>query len=78
MCVDDNVLLDLCELYPETAERLKFLAYRRKHEFKKLLIQKNQSKVILPSQYKEEKTDRKQFDKIIKKLSKLKNNESFG
>ena len=48
MCIESGTLEDLCELYPKTAEKLKWLAIRRREDFKKISEAKRETKIMRP------------------------------
>lgn len=54
MCVEAKLVLDLCELYPKTAQRLKWLALKRREELQAILKHKNQIKTWVPARWEEQ------------------------
>ena len=70
MCIEAGTLEDLCELYPDTALRLKVLALRRREQFKQIAEQKARNKTVKPVLFKEKDTDKTDLDNVIKELRK--------
>lgn len=68
MCIEAGTLEDLCELYPQTANRLKLLALRRREQFKLIAAQKAKTKTLTPISFNEADTDKAEFDRAITKL----------
>lgn len=42
MCCEEGTLNDLCELYPKTAERLRWMSLRRYEEIHKIVAKKEE------------------------------------
>ena len=53
MCIEKGTFEDLCDLYPDTALKLKRLAIQRRDDWKNLLRKKKKTKVSKPYQYRE-------------------------
>lgn len=51
MCIEAKTVLDLCELYPKTAQRLRWLAIKRREELQAILRHKNQIKTWVPTRW---------------------------
>lgn len=50
MCIESEVVLNLCELYPKTAMRLKWLALKKREQLVKIYDTKQKEKTWVPTQ----------------------------
>lgn len=68
MCIEANTVLDLCDLYPKTAIRIKWMAAKRREELQEILKYKDKTKTIVPFRWEEKPTnvDIKKLDRMFK------------
>lgn len=72
MCVEAATALDLCELYPKTGMRLKWLAVKRRKNLEDLIDRKkNITKTVMPVDYKDKVyiDDPTKLDRMFEKYS---------
>lgn len=67
MCVESGTIADLCELYPKTGRRLKWLARKRREDLIKTIEYKKRIKTWVPFPLKEMSyiKDAKALDELL-------------
>ena len=69
MCIERAVVEDLCELYPKTAMRLKWIALERHKELISFKKFKDKAQTLVPIQWRE-KLDAQEVTEQIKQMDK--------
>lgn len=70
MCIERAVVEDLCELYPKTAMRLKWLALERHKELVSIKIFKDKAQTMVPKQWKEKPINLLEVAEQVKQMDK--------